>query len=98
MSVNANVIIYTTEYCGFCVQAKRLLSKKNVSYTEIDVGDRSDLRSWLVQASGQRTVPQIFINGQSVGGFTDIAALDRGGKLDAMLSTPPDPSSPPLPK
>jgi glutaredoxin 3 len=89
MSVNASVTIYTTGYCGFCTRAKRLLSEKNVKYTEIDVEDRPDLRSWLVGASGQRTVPQVFINGKSVGGFSDISALDARGKLDELLQEPP---------
>jgi glutaredoxin 3 len=98
MSVRANVTIYTTAYCGYCMQAKRLLTQKSVPYTEIDVGDRPDIRSWLVQESGQRTVPQVFINGASVGGFTDIAALDRKGALDTMLAEAPDASAPSLPK
>jgi glutaredoxin 3 len=98
MEVNANVIIYTTEYCGFCIQAKRLLSRKNVRFTEVDVGDRPDLRTWIAKASGQRTVPQVFINGRAVGGFTDIAALEQQGKLDPMLAAAPDPSAPPLPQ
>lgn len=91
MSVNASVTIYTTAYCGFCTRAKRLLAQKNVKYTEIDVEERPDLRSWLVSASGQRTVPQVFINGKSVGGFSDISALDAKGKLDELLGEPPGP-------
>ena len=98
MSARANVVIYTTAYCGFCARAKRLLQEKSVPYTEIDVEGRPDLRTWLVKASGQRTVPQVFINGKSVGGFSDISALDTRGALDPMLNTPPDPSAPPLPK
>lgn len=98
MSVNANVFIYTTTFCAYCVRAKGLLGKKKVAYTEVDVSDRDDLRAWLVKRSGQRTVPQIFINGVSVGGFTDIAALDRQGKLDVMLAEPPDVDAEPLPQ
>src|ERR1700761_7839783 len=81
MSALADVRIYLTSACPYCVAAKRLLKQKGAAYTEIDVDDRSELRSWLVSASGQRTVPQIFINGQSVGGYSDIAALDQKGKL-----------------
>lgn len=97
MSANASVTIYTTAYCGFCTRAKRLLSQKNVRYNEINVEERPDLRAWLVKASGQRTVPQVFINGKSVGGFSDISALDSEGKLDPLLGTPPSPDLPALP-
>ncbi len=89
MSVKASIIIYTTGYCSFCQRAKVLLAKKRAPYTEIDVEGRPDLRSWLVSASGQRTVPQIFVNGQSLGGYSDIAALDNKGRLDELLSAPP---------
>ena len=92
----ADVVIYTTGYCAYCYRAKVLLSKKNVRFTEIDVSDRSDLRTWLVETSGQRTVPQIFVNGQSIGGFDELAGLERAGKLDAMLAAPPDADAPSL--
>jgi glutaredoxin 3 len=85
----ADVLVYTTDYCPYCTQAKALLLKKNADFTEIDVSDRPDLRAWLVEASSQRTVPQIFINGQAVGGFSDLASLDRDGKLDALLARDP---------
>lgn len=97
MSINANVTIYTTSYCGFCTRAKRLLAQKNVAFKEVDVEERPDLRAWLIKASGQRTVPQVFINGQSVGGFSDISALDTAGKLDPLLNTPPGPDAQALP-
>jgi glutaredoxin 3 len=87
--VAARVIIYTTNYCPYCVQAKRLLTRKNVAFTEINVEERPDLRKFLVEASGQRTVPQIFINGRSVGGYSDIAVLERKGELDRLLAAPP---------
>jgi glutaredoxin 3 len=98
MNANANVTIYTTAYCGFCTRAKRLLNEKSVQYTEIDVESRPDLRTWLVKASGQRTVPQVFINGKSVGGFSDISELDRRGALDPMLAEAPAPGAQELPK
>lgn len=85
----ADVLVYTTDYCPYCTRAKALLRKKQVAFTEIDVSDRPDLRRWLVEASRQRTVPQIFINGQAVGGFSDLASLDRDGKLDALLAADP---------
>jgi glutaredoxin 3 len=96
-SVSANVILYTTDYCPYCHQAKRLLTRKRVPFTEINVESRPDLRSFLISASGQRTVPQVFINGQSVGGFSDIAALDRRGELDRLLAAPPPADLAPLP-
>src|SRR4051812_8953589 len=83
--VPAKVIIYTTPWCGFCHRAKQLLAQKNAAFTEIDVEDRPDLRSFLASTSGQRTVPQVFINGEPVGGFTDIAELDEQGELDRLL-------------
>jgi glutaredoxin 3 len=96
-SVPANVVLYTTEYCSYCHQAKRLLTRKRVAFTEVPVEGRPDLRSFLISASGQRTVPQIFINGRSVGGFSDIAALDRRGELDRLLAAPPPEDLAPLP-
>jgi glutaredoxin 3 len=95
--VSASVLIYLTDWCPFCQRAKALLTKKKANFTEIDVDDRPDLRSWLVSASGQRTVPQVFINGQPVGGFTDLEGLDRQGKLDRLLAEAPPKDSPVLP-
>jgi glutaredoxin 3 len=81
----ADVRIYTTPFCGYCTHAKRLLERKGVRYEEIDVAGDFALRRWLAQTSGQRTVPQIFIDGRCYGGYTDIAALDRQGQLDRVL-------------
>jgi glutaredoxin 3 len=79
------VQIYTKHYCPYCTRAKALLQKKGVAYEEIDVENDDAKRVWLVEASGQRTVPQIFVDGRSLGGFTDIDALDRQGRLDPIL-------------
>ncbi len=92
----AKVSIYTTDYCPYCTMAKRLLEKKGASYDEIRVESRPELRDWLVDVSGQSTVPQVFVNGQSLGGFSDIASLDREGKLDALLAAAPAPDAPAL--
>lgn len=83
----SNVTIYTTQSCPYCVRAKILLKQKNVqNITEIDVSRDDALRSEMMQKSGGRkTVPQIFIGNTHVGGFDDLAALDRQGKLDALL-------------
>ena len=79
------VRIYTTQTCGYCHAAKRFLAGKGVAYEEIDVSDDDAQRAWLVQASGQRTVPQIFVGATSIGGYTDMRALDQRGELDRLL-------------
>lgn len=82
-----SVTLYTTPICGYCAAAKRLLSQKGVNYTEINVMVNASKREEMVQkSSGGRTVPQIFIGETHVGGFDDMAALDRDGKLDALLN------------
>lgn len=81
----ADVQIYTTNYCPYCVRAKGLLSRKKVPFTEIDVTHDDAKREWLTEATGQRTVPQIFIDGRSIGGSDDLHALDRSGELDKLL-------------
>lgn len=84
--MTASVEIYTTDYCPYCVRAKELLGQKGISYTEIDVTGDEAARTALVEKSdGRRTVPQIFINGQGVGGFTDLYELNLSGKLDQIL-------------
>jgi glutaredoxin 3 len=81
------VEIYTTPSCGYCAMAKRLLDRKGVAYTEIDVSRDADLRAAMTRrANGRRTVPQIFIGGAHVGGSDDLHALDRAGRLDALLA------------
>ena len=80
-----NVKIYTTPYCPYCVRAKRLLERKGVSYEEIDVANDDQARIELAERTGRRTVPQIFIGADHVGGSDDLHALEEQGKLDAML-------------
>ena len=80
------VEIYTSPLCGFCHAAKRLLSLKDVTFTEIDVARYPEKRQEMMQRAGRHTVPQIFIDGQHVGGCDDLYALDRAGKLDPMLA------------
>ncbi len=81
----ATVKVYTKTNCPFCVRAKSLLDRKGVAYEEIDAEHDDALRIWLVEKTGQRTVPQIFVGDRSLGGFSDIDALDREGKLDPIL-------------
>lgn len=81
------VTVYTTNYCPYCRAAKSLLKGKNIIFDEINVETDSTKRQWLIQTTGQRTVPQIFINNQSIGGFDELKQLDQGGKLDTLLKT-----------
>lgn len=83
----AKVVIYTTKICPYCVRAKMLLQRKGVAFEEIDVSYDHTLRQQLVARTGQRTVPQIFINEQSIGGCDELYALDRAGQLDPLLAT-----------
>ncbi|QUS36065.1 glutaredoxin 3 [Falsirhodobacter algicola] len=81
------VEIYTTPTCPFCHAAKALLSRKGVSFTEIDVSRDPGLRTKMTQrAGGSRTVPQIFVGDTHVGGCDDLHALDGAGKLDPLLA------------
>ncbi len=82
----SNVVVYTTRVCPYCIRAKALLKKKGVAFSEIDVSNDTDKRSWLVSTTGQQTVPQIFIDDHPIGGFDDMAALDRRGELDRLLT------------
>jgi glutaredoxin 3 len=82
----ALVAVYTTPLCPYCWRAKRLLQQKNVEFTEIDLWQEPGRRSEMVQrAAGRRTVPQLFIDGQSIGGSDELAALAAKGELDALL-------------
>ncbi len=80
------ITIYTTNYCPYCVRAKDLLKRKGAEYTEINAEDDAVRDAMIMKAGGRRTVPQIFIGDTHVGGFDDLHALDKAGKLDAMLA------------
>jgi glutaredoxin 3 len=82
----AEVIIYTTPVCAYCVRAKNLLKQKGASWTEVDVGRDADARMALVERTRLRTVPQIFINNEHIGGCDELYALERAGRLDALLA------------
>ena len=82
----AKVEIYTKMFCGYCTRAKSLLDAKGVDYTEFDITmGGPDKREMLERKPDARTVPQIFINDQGIGGSDDLARLDREGKLDELL-------------
>jgi glutaredoxin 3 len=85
----SNVRVYSKQQCPFCVRAKALLDKKGVAYEVVDVEGNDELRLWLAEASGQKTVPQIFVGDRPLGGFSDIDALDKQGKLDPLLRGEP---------
>jgi len=82
----AKVVIYTKSNCPYCVRAKDLLNRKGVKFDEIYLDDRPEEYTTLKQRTGMMTVPQIFINDQLVGGYTDLAALENENKLDGLLS------------
>ena len=81
------VEVYTKFLCPYCTRAKSLLSAKGIAFEEYDISMGGPLRAEMLErAGGRNTVPQIFINGHHVGGSDDLAALERGGKLDPMLA------------
>jgi glutaredoxin 3 len=84
----AEVELYTTPFCPYCVRARALLERKGVAYTDIDIIGESARRAEMVRRAGGRTsVPQIFIGGEHIGGSDELLALDRNGALDAKLGT-----------
>ncbi len=90
MTVMAKVELYTTMFCPYCARARSLLAKKGVDYIDIDVmADTSKFDEMLARSGGRQTVPQIFIGGQHIGGSDELAALERQGKLDALLGLNP---------
>lgn len=84
--MSAAVVMYSTRICPYCVRAKMLLQKRGIPFDEIDVSDDDEKRAWLRQVTGRRTVPQIFIHGESIGGSDELHALDRSGELQRKLS------------
>jgi glutaredoxin 3 len=81
------ITIYTTTYCPYCVKAKDLLKRKGATWTEVNAEDDAVREAMIVKAGGRRTVPQIFIGETHVGGCDDLYALDKAGKLDALLAS-----------
>jgi len=79
------VIMYSTGFCPYCTKAKELLNNKNVAFTEIRIDLQPELRDEMIAKSGRRTVPQIFINSQAIGGCDDLYALEAQGKLNQLL-------------
>jgi glutaredoxin 3 len=82
----AEVELYTTMYCPYCSRARALLQRKGAAFVEIDIIDQPERRTEMVRrANGRTTVPQIFIDGEHIGGCDELMALDRAGALDAKL-------------
>ena len=77
----SQVVIYTSNTCPYCITAKQLLTRKNQPFTEINIEQNSALADEMIQKSNRRTVPQIFIHDTHIGGFDDLYALERAGKL-----------------
>jgi glutaredoxin 3 len=88
-NIPAQVVIYRTPFCSYCMRAEALLRRKGVQAELVDVSNDPGKRSWLLDATHQSTVPQIFVNGVSLGGYDDIALLDRRGVLDRLLAEAP---------
>lgn len=82
----AEVVIYSSNYCPYCMRAKQLLKSKNVDFEEINVDGRNAVRQEMTNKCGQTSVPQIWINTQHVGGCDDLFALEHKGKLDPLLA------------
>ena len=81
----ANVVVYSTDYCPYCIRARALLDKKDINYQLIDVAHDDALRQEMMTKSGRHTVPQIFINDTPIGGCDDLFALNESGQLDKLL-------------
>ena len=81
------IIIYTGRLCPYCTMAKRLLDRKGVNYSEIDVDSEPNLRQQLMEKTKRRTVPQIYIGDRHIGGFDDLQALDMQKQLDPLLQS-----------
>src|SRR5690606_1505986 len=80
------IVVYSSPFCGFCHAAKRLLAGKGAEFTEIDVIAEPERRAEMMERSGRRTVPQIFVGDTHVGGYDDLRALDSRGELDRLLA------------
>jgi len=83
----SKVEIYTWQYCPFCIRAKSLLKKKNINFTEYKIDGDEDARALMIKrADGRRTLPQIFIDNQGIGGCDDLYTLENENKLDPLLN------------
>jgi glutaredoxin 3 len=81
------IVIYSKDHCPYCDMAKQLLQSRGATFTEIRIDLDDQKRDEMIRLSGRRTVPQIFINDQPIGGYDDLAALSKSGKLDSLLQS-----------
>ena len=82
----SHVIVFSSPFCGYCSAAKRLLMDKGVDFIEINILSSPERRQEMIELSGRRSVPQIFVGGQHIGGYTELSTLDASGELDALLA------------
>jgi glutaredoxin 3 len=82
----ARITIYSTRWCGYCVRAKALLASRGLEYEEISLDDDPAFRQKLFDLTGNWTVPQIFVDDEPIGGYTELWRLDREGRLDELLA------------
>lgn len=82
---HADIIVYSTRVCGYCLRAKQLLQSRNLAFTEILIDQDPVARKTMEERAGRRTVPQIFIHDQHIGGFEELAALARSGELERLV-------------
>jgi glutaredoxin 3 len=88
-----DIVMYSTNWCGYCQRARNLFERKGISVAEIKIDEEIGARAAMLEKSGgRRTVPQIFIGERHIGGYDELAALERAGELDKMLGPSPDPS------
>jgi glutaredoxin 3 len=82
----ARILMYSTTWCGYCVRAKALLEKRGLDYEEVVMDDDPAFRQKMLELTGRWTVPQIFIDGEPIGGYTELWCLDRDGKLEGLAA------------
>ncbi len=82
----SHVIVFSSPFCGYCAAAKRLLMNKGADFIEVNILTNPERRQEMIELSGRRSVPQIFVGGQHIGGYTELSALDASGELDTLLA------------
>jgi glutaredoxin 3 len=93
VSTAPDIVMYSTGWCPYCVRARALLERKGLPFREVKIDeDPAERDAMLARSGGRRTVPQIFVGDHHVGGFDDLYALDKAGKLDELIISPKDTS------
>lgn len=86
IDVSSGVVVFSSDYCPYCIRAKQLLQSKQVEFHEIRVDGKAQIRGQMAELAGKRSVPQIWVHGQHVGGCDDLFALEQQGSLDSLLA------------